>query len=286
MNHGQNSSLSINRNRASRRRSRRCTHHASRLAAQWFTLIELLVVIAIIAILASMLLPALSRAKQAGQNVVCVSQEKQMAIATLMYVGDHDTWIPPGYAYDSWTPTDLETRLANEWYWPFRLLPYLANGEAVFDCPISLKYPVLNTYAANGVFNMFVLWPESANVKATRLAQIKRPTRVPFFWEQTSYDTYAPYAALSRPLMFADVELGFYLDSGGSNMNAGRHFRGGGWGYDNIVFVDGHVRPKVSMLRLASWLNGSFYYSYPLTLGYNNPQVLPDDSEFHTYFGN
>ncbi len=69
-----------------------------------FTLIELLVVIAIIAILAAILFPVFARARVKAQQTSCLSNEKQLALAFLMYAQDYDDTMPPAYYFsDSYT---------------------------------------------------------------------------------------------------------------------------------------------------------------------------------------
>ncbi|HTQ52162.1 MAG TPA: DUF1559 domain-containing protein [Candidatus Acidoferrales bacterium] len=67
-----------------------------------FTLIELLVVIAIIAILAAMLLPALSSAKEAGRRIACLNNLRQLGLASQMYVNDNQGLYPPRSETNSW----------------------------------------------------------------------------------------------------------------------------------------------------------------------------------------
>ena len=83
-----------------------------------FTLIELLVVIAIIAILASMLLPALGRAREMARRTECLSQLKQLIVGVHMYGGDHDGYVPPNLRWNPnppWPPVDYNFWFTNLW---------------------------------------------------------------------------------------------------------------------------------------------------------------------------
>ena len=100
-----------------------------------FTLIELLVVIAIIALLLSVLLPALKKAKQQAQTLVCKSNLKQWGIVFNMYVQDHDQKFQEGYVSIN-DPTG--TNIKSNW-WMRAAVDYYGNVDEIRYCPTATK---------------------------------------------------------------------------------------------------------------------------------------------------
>jgi len=231
--------------------------HRSRPGA--FTLIELLVVIAIIAILASLLLPALAKAKSKGQGISCMSNLRQIMLAWRLYADDHNETLlaaeddikgRPNW-FSGWVnfnPNDranwdITAHLTKSPMWP-----YCGNSQGIFKCPADKATTV-------------VQGQKVSRVRSNSMSQVfGRGTWLP----APAYRTYAKMADMTTPSpsmvwVFLDEHPDSVNDAAFANQMVTANNLGAAYiidfpaSYHNgacgFAFADGHAEIK-------KWLDG------------------------------
>jgi prepilin-type N-terminal cleavage/methylation domain-containing protein/prepilin-type processing-associated H-X9-DG protein len=231
-----------------------------------FTLIELLVVIAIIAILAAMLLPALSKARDRARMISCTSNVKQLTLGLVQYMDDNEFSTPPGCNNATVLPSIGGKTYSSTW-WGY-LMCYVGDYKA-FRCPGKSNYE-----RGYGACVNFSNW--SGDVGGGRImTDMKTPSGTSYIvdaaqcgdsgavLQQANFDLWADYQTGACHYQWtppSNLSGGTYYTQTGNYGNicrvpVGRHMSG----QLNVGYFDGHV----SGMTMKRFL-GPYREGYPL----------------------
>ncbi len=197
-----------------------------------FTLIELLVVIAIIAILAAILFPVFAKAREKARQATCLSNQKQIGLASMQYVQDYDETYPPAWvtnsSYDAYYSSYMD-----------ELMPYMKSRE-VWTCPSLPRpgYTLAPLYATPAGAAIYAPNHYSANDalinwnSGVALANVKVPAGTIMF-----YEFYGASNQSTRDIMAGWANYNYITRSRLDRLPALVHSEG-----LNVTYADGHVK--------------------------------------------
>jgi prepilin-type N-terminal cleavage/methylation domain-containing protein/prepilin-type processing-associated H-X9-DG protein len=235
-----------------------------------FTLVELLVVIGIIALLMSILLPALSKARSESMKVKCLSNLRQLGTTVQQYANDNRGWVPRDYNYDAeyrgdkpyagfhilWAESFAHYFGGDKWTLPLTdgtgrdaiLAPYFLKIP-IYQCPakprpaqpLSYGTSSWSLYSDDGVMNL----PSTGEAQpAIKITTVRYPAQVAYMTEVTQrlpdnnfdhYDIKDHNALTYDPPGVLNTNLASVR-----LLDDDRHR-----GYCNIMYLDGHAVPKL-----------------------------------------
>lgn len=205
-----------------------------------FTLLELLIVVGILALLATLLLPALGQAKQTAKTARCTANLRQLGLATRMYLDDSGGWffpyqqIVPGgcywyFGYETTVSLNAPEGQREIDLTKARLYPYFATVGGIELCP-SFRYD-LSSYKAKYRSASYGYGMNLRMSGQHESSWTSKGSRLIWFADCAQINTWQAPASPTNPL----VEEWYYVDYGWKSF----HFRHNG--YANVLFCDGHV---------------------------------------------
>lgn len=211
-----------------------------------FTLIELLVVIAIISILASMLFPAFSRAREQARKIVCVSNLQQIGLGIMQYTQDYDERFPVGHPFWAGKPANDPELLVNV------VNPYIKSTQ-IWSCPSwDGAYPGSANFTGNYDF-LTGDYPQAAGgfvaiTPANNVIGVPGTTLSPASLAALTDPTGYPLLFCGLAPQHGTCELNIHSGMSDTNwMNAG------GLGGTNMLYGDGHS--KYIHFAFGDWVN-------------------------------
>jgi len=227
-----------------------------------FTLIELLVVIAIIAILAAILFPVFSQAKAAAKSIACLSNSKEIGLATQIYVGDYDSCYPQSKSTDSNPQVDdYDGSIENPDNGSVfaKILPYTGHGgstaedvlyqQQLFACPsdpnpfdqscpnvLNIGGPHVISYLINGYF-VWGLNESSVGVPASVIEYAERRSVTVDSAPPYCDDIYHPWFNSTNPNIGNANAVDDEMNALTGAIATARHTAGA-----NYTFAEGHAK--------------------------------------------
>lgn len=240
-------------------------HRPSPAPRKGFTLIELLVVIAIIAILASMLLPSLSKAKAKGQQAFCLNNYRQLQLCWQMYYDDNADNLPPnesapGSSRDTWSATARTWIRGNAW-----TDTNAANIEAGCLYPYNRSAKIYKCPADKSTVRDLGKIPRVRSVSMSMYMNYVPDDTAGYCWHKSTEIKDPPP---TKAFVFIDESEGsiensrFYVNQPGNwvwvDFVSIRHSNGG-----TLSFADGHAEAwhwkesrTMEIARLQGWIQG------------------------------
>ena len=229
----------------------------------FFTLIELLVVIAIIAILAAMLLPALSKAKDAAKGIACIGNLRQLGSATLAYTDDYKGTFPN---YGTMTAGSC---------WDYKIADYLNYSttsttarSAIYHCPAGIINPSIALNQSRGYSMNYYVASGNNNPSDTKIGKTRRDGELLVlldFWTTTGMENFVgghlnnmEYTDLATPQRVAfrhNGQFNYFCKDGSAQVTP----RGTGFGTLPLWCSYGDSYPTASV-RGKYWQNGSYVW--------------------------